>query len=108
MQPAQEGVVLPEVPGQCLHQLGDLGAHPGFGHLGQHVHVPFTLDQRTEHGPPGDSEDVRGHAGEFDPGVFEFLFQSLGLPGTFRGQGGPVAGEITQVPDRLTGERTTP
>jgi hypothetical protein len=26
-------------------------------HLGQHVHIAFTVDQRTEHGPPGDTDE---------------------------------------------------
>lgn len=72
VQPTQKGMVLTEVPGQRLDQLGDLGTHPGPGHLGQHVHVTFTLDQRTEHRPPRDPEDVGGYRGEFDPGSNSF------------------------------------
>ena len=101
-------MVLPEVTGQCLHQLRDLGPYPRLGHLGEDVHIPFPLDQRSEHGPPGDPENVGGHAGEFDPGVFEFLLQPAGLPGPLRGEGSPVASEITQLPDRLRGHERGP
>jgi hypothetical protein len=64
-------MVLTEVSSQRLHQLGDLGTHPGPGHLGQHVHVTFTLDQRTEHRPPRDPENVGRDTGQFDPGFSE-------------------------------------
>jgi hypothetical protein len=51
-------VVFSEVPGQSLHQLGNLGSHPGLGHLRQHVLVAFALDQRGQHRP------TRGPSGE--------------------------------------------
>jgi hypothetical protein len=41
----QEAVVVGEVPDERLLQLGDLGAHPGPGHLCQDLGVAFTGDQ---------------------------------------------------------------
>jgi hypothetical protein len=35
-RPAQQGVVVVEPPSQRVLQLGDLGPHPAFGHLGEH------------------------------------------------------------------------
>jgi hypothetical protein len=101
MQPAQERVVITEVAGQRLNQLRDLRAHPRLGHLGQHLRVAFAVDQRRQHRPPGDPKDVGGHRRQLDPGVFELLLQPLRLAGAFGGQGGPVAGQIPQLPDRL-------
>lgn len=43
-----------EVPDECLFQLGNLGAHPGSGHLGQDLGVAFTTDQGGHHVPPGE------------------------------------------------------
>jgi len=108
VQLAQERVVLAEVPPQRLDQLGDLGAHPGVRQLGQHPGIPFPGDQRRQHRPPGLAQDVRRDAGQFDPGVFQFLLQPVGLPGAFSGQGGAVTGQIPQVPDRFGGHERGP
>lgn len=37
------------------------------------------------------------------PAVLQFLLQPLGLAAEFRGEGGAVAGQVAQVPDRLRG-----
>jgi hypothetical protein len=100
-QPAQKRVVVTEVAGQRLHQLWDLRAHPGLGHLGEHLRVAFAVDQRGQHRPPGDPEDVGGHRRQLDPGVFEFLLQPLRLSAAFGQQCAPVAGQVSQLPDRL-------
>ena len=72
----QEGVVAGEVAGEGLFQHGDLGAHAAPGQLCQHLRVPLPGDQRGEHVPPGDPEDVGDDRAELDAGVFE---QLLGL-----------------------------
>lgn len=101
VQAAQERMVFCEVADQRFGECGDLGAHAGLGHLGQGVGVAFPADERFEHGPAGDAEDVGRHRRQLDPGVFEFLFQPLGFPAQLMGQGGAVTGEVAQVPDRF-------
>ena len=101
MQPAQERVVGAEIAGQRLHQLRDLRAHPAFGQLGQRDGVVLARDQRGQHRPSRDPEDVGGHRRQLDPGVLQFLLQPLRLPGALGGQRGPVAGQVPQLPDRL-------
>ncbi len=100
MQHAQKRVVLTEVAGQRLHQLRDLRAHPTLGHLRQLLRVAFASDERGQHRPPGDPEDVAGHRRQLDPG-FELLLQPRRLPTTLGDQRGAVAGQIPQLPDRL-------
>jgi hypothetical protein len=59
------------MPDERLLQQGDLGAHPGPGQLGQDPGIAFPGEQRGQHLPPGDPEDVRGHHRQFDLGVLE-------------------------------------
>jgi hypothetical protein len=51
--------------------------------LGQHRRVGRAGQERVEHRPPGDAEDVAGEAVELDPGVLEDLVQPVGLTLTF-------------------------
>src|SRR5674476_1310136 len=85
VHPAQERVVLPEPPDQCLGQCVDLGAHPALGHLCQDLRVAFPGDQRLEHRPARHAQDVGGNGGDLNPGVFQLLLQPGGfarvLPG---------------------------
>jgi hypothetical protein len=86
----QEAVVVGEVPDERLFQLGDLGAHPRPGHLGQDLGVTFTADQGGHHLPPGDPKDVGGHNGQLDLGVLEQLLDPVLLPTAVGDQRDPV------------------
>ena len=55
----QEPVMIIEVTVERFLKAGDLGAHPGAGHLRQHVRVAFAGDQRGHHRPSGDPENCR-------------------------------------------------
>jgi hypothetical protein len=57
----QEAVVVLEVSGQRFGQHVGLGAHGPAGHPGEHLWVALTGDQRGEHLPAGDPEDVADH-----------------------------------------------
>ena len=98
---ADQRVVVVEVPVQGLLQLADLPTHAGAGHLSKDLRVTLAGDHRFQHGPAGNTEDVAGHGGQFDLGVFEQLLQTLLLPGPVAHQGAPVAGQIPQPADRL-------
>jgi hypothetical protein len=98
---AQERVVLTKVAGQGLDQGGDLGSHPARGHIRHDLRVVLAFDERGQHRPPGDTQDVGGYRTDLNPGILELLLQPLGLPGTFNRQSSPVAGQVTQVPDRF-------
>jgi MFS transporter, DHA2 family, multidrug resistance protein len=50
-----------EAAPQRLAQLRQLGAQPTTGQLGQHLGVAFAGDQRAQHRPARDAQDVSGH-----------------------------------------------
>jgi hypothetical protein len=58
------------------------------------------LTERVEHRPPGDAEDIGGHAVELDPGVPKGLVQLLGLALLFD-LGLAVAGQLADCANRL-------
>ena len=72
----------------------DLRPQSSFREVRQCVGVPNTSDQRLEHLPARDAEDVRGDRGQLDPGVLQQLPESLGLTGTLSGdrRAGPGSG----------------
>lgn len=94
--------MLTDVAGQRLHQLADLGPHPGLRQASRRVGVAFAVDQRGEHRPPGHPEDVGGHRRQLDPGV------SLAhlIPGQAYTAGGTRA-QATQAPGRPLDVRAT-
>jgi hypothetical protein len=96
----QEGVLVGEEPGERLRQRAEFGARPGTGQLREDLGVALSGDQRGQHGPPGDPEDVAGHHREFDLGVLQQLLHPLLLRGPRRHQIGSVAGHVPQLPDR--------
>jgi hypothetical protein len=95
----QERVVVGEVPDKRLFQHRDLGAHPGSGQLGERLGVAFPGQQRGQHLPPGDPEDVAGDHRQLDLGVLEQLLHPVLLRGARVHQVGPVAGQVAQLPD---------
>ncbi len=101
VHPGQERVVVGEPAGQRLGQRRDLGAQPALGQVGQRGGVAFPGDQRLEHRPARDPDDVGGHRGQLDAGVLEQLLQPLDLPAAFPGDRGPGPGQVPQLPDRL-------
>ncbi len=60
-----------EAPDERLAQDADLGPHPGEGHLGEHLGVAFPGDERLQHPPRRDTEDVGGDRIQLDAGVLE-------------------------------------
>jgi hypothetical protein len=60
VHPGQEPMMLAEPALKCLGQLGDPGPQPPPGQARQHVRVTLPSDQRLEHRPPRDAQDVRG------------------------------------------------
>ncbi len=84
-----QGVVVLEVADHGLAQLGDLGAHPDQGHLGQHLGVSLAGDQRLQHPPARLAQHVGGHRVEVDAGVLQQRLDALGIPHPFLGQLGP-------------------
>ena len=70
-----------EESGERLLQRGDLAAHRGPRHLRQHRGVTLAGDQRCQHLPAGDPEDVRGDHAQLDARVFQQLLGPLLLRG---------------------------
>jgi hypothetical protein len=91
-------VVISEMPGQRRLQDADLGAHHAPRHLGEHCRIPLPGDQRAEHRPAGDSEDVADHRRQLQLGVLEQFLRSLLLAGSFLDEGAPVAAQVPQLP----------
>ena len=65
--PAAEPVVVGEVADQGLGEGGLLPPHPAPGQRSQLLPVAFPGDERGEHVPAGDPEDVGGHHGQLHP-----------------------------------------
>jgi hypothetical protein len=61
--------------------------------------VPFAGDQRGQHGPPGDPEDVAGHHRQLDLRVLEQLLDPVLLRRAGGHQIDPVAGQVPQPAD---------
>jgi hypothetical protein len=83
---AKLGVVVVEAAGERFDQGGVPEAQPPAGERGEHLGVALAGDQRLEHRPPGDTEDVAGDRGELDQGVLEQLLQPLRVPGALLDQ----------------------
>src|SRR5664279_5710519 len=101
MSPGQFGVVLSELAGQRLDQVGVLELHPAAGQAGQEPRAALPGDQCLHHVPDRAQVDPAGHRGDFDQGVFQELFQPLPMPGPFRGQVHPQSGVVPQHADLL-------
>ncbi|VBA34917.1 hypothetical protein LAUMK35_05827 [Mycobacterium pseudokansasii] len=104
IQPSHKRVMVAKRPAQRLGRCGDLltrKCEPLFGQIGEHHRITLPADQRLQHRPPRDPDDVGGHRRQFDPGIFERLFQPLDFFGARSGDGGARPGQITQHPNRL-------
>jgi hypothetical protein len=95
----QKGVMVAEAAGEGLYQPAALAAHAPLGQLGQHPGVTLAGDQRGQHRPARDPEDVAGHHRQFDLGVLQQLLHPLLLGGLGGDQVGAVAGQVPQPPD---------
>jgi hypothetical protein len=69
--PRQNGVVVGELAGQGLHQRRVLDAQPTPCQLGECLGVALPGDQRLQHGPARDPEDVGGHRPKLDQGILQ-------------------------------------
>ena len=67
-------------PSSASLSAGSFARSRAAGELGEHLGVGGAVDQRVEHRPAGDAEDVGRDAVELDPGVLERLVQPVGLP----------------------------
>jgi hypothetical protein len=82
----QEGVMVVEAATEGLFQLAELGTQTAAGQLRQHLGVTLAGDQRGQHGPAGEPEDVAGHHRELDLGVLQQLLDPVLLRGADRDQ----------------------
>jgi hypothetical protein len=97
--PRQLCMMVVEAAGEGLHQRGVLDAEPSSGQLGQHLGVALPGDQRLQHGPARDAEDVGGHRPKLDQGVLQQLLQPLLVAGAVGGQVGTQPGVVPQPAD---------
>jgi hypothetical protein len=66
-------VVVVEVAGQRLAQLGQFDPHPAVGEVGEHPGVTLSGDHRVQHLAAGHAVQVADHRVEFDLRVFQEL-----------------------------------
>jgi hypothetical protein len=97
--PRHKGVVVGELAGQGLHQRRVLDTQPTPGQLGEHLGVALTCDQRLQHGPARDPEEVGGHRPKLDQGVLQQLLQPLLVAGALGGQVRAQPGVVPQPAD---------
>ena len=97
----QERVMLGEPALQRVDQLRDLVPQRALRELGERLGVAFPGDQRVQHRPRRRAGQCRRDRGEFDPGGFEELLQTLHLPGPVPGRDRAGTGEVPQLPDRF-------
>src|SRR6478752_4309963 len=71
--PCELGVVVVEAAGQRLDERSALDSHALACELGEQLRVALAGDQRLDHRPPGDAEDVARDARELDQRVLEQL-----------------------------------
>jgi len=70
-QLGQIGVVASELAGQCWDQGGVFDPHPSAGQLGEHLRTTLPGDQRLDHRPARDPQNVGRHGRELDHSVLE-------------------------------------
>src|SRR6266508_2510292 len=96
------------LPGQRLAQLGELGAQPALGQLGQHPGVALPGDQRRQHRPTRHAQHVSGDRVQLDAGVLQGLLDTLTLRGVRLDQPLAIAGQVAQLADRGRGHEAAP
>lgn len=101
MHPGVERVVLIEPPVERFGQLGDLRPKPPPCQIRQPGWVVVPGNEGFEHGPPGDTQDVRRDGGQLDASILKQLLQPLRLSGALASDRGPGPGQVSQLPDRL-------
>lgn len=87
-----ESVMRSQVSAQSLLQLGDLGAQPTLGQLGQFLGITLASYQFLKHFGRRDSGDIGDHALEFDVCALQGLLQLVGGLSPLAGQRAAVAG----------------
>ena len=97
-----------EVAGERLLQRGDLAPHRAPGQLGQRLGITLAADQRGQHLPAADAEDVRDHYAQLDLRVLQQLLYPLLFRRARRHQVRAVAGDIAQLTDLGRGHETGP
>jgi len=107
-QPDQQPMVVAEAAAQGVAELGELGAQPAAGQLGQHPGVALAGDQGRQHRPAGDAQDVTGDRVQLDAGVLQGLLDPLALGAVGLDEPLAVAGEIPQLADRLGRHEAAP
>jgi hypothetical protein len=78
------------------------------GQLRQRLRIALPADQRGQHLPARDAEDVRDHHAELDARVLQQFLGPLLFRGARRHQAGAVAGDIAQPPELGRRHETRP
>jgi hypothetical protein len=101
-------VVAAEVSLPGFLELGLLVSHLAHGHLGHDRGVALSGDERFDHVPPRDGQDLGGHRAELDAGVLEHLLHALGLGGAHVHDGFATPGQGSQLADGRRRHQTGP
>ena len=95
-------------PSSASRSAGIFARSAALRELGEHLGVGRALDQRVEHRPAGDAEDVGRDAVELDPGVLERLVQPVGLALALLDLRLAIPGQVAQRADRLRRHEARP
>jgi len=90
----EERVVLVEPAVKRLSELGDLRPQPPLGQLRQRGGIAVAGDERLQHRPTGDAQDVGGDRGQLDSRILQELFQPLRFPRTFPSDSGACSSQV--------------
>ncbi len=98
-EPGKVGVVVIETAVERFDQRWPLGVELPPGQISEDLRVSFTADERFDHRPRRQPEQIRCHRRQLDQRVLEQLLEALLVPGTFLDQLGPQPGVVPQRPD---------
>jgi hypothetical protein len=77
VQLTHQRVMVVEAALQCQGEVGDLGAHPAPGQIGQDRGSAFPVDESVDHRSTRDGADRGGHRVQFNSRVLEHSTQPL-------------------------------
>jgi len=97
----QYAVVGPETAFEGLPQFGKFLPESAPGKVGKGVRAGRAFEEGLEHQLRRQAHDVGGYRGELDIGRLKELMETIHFTGPLLDQGGTVAGEVPQIPDRL-------